>query len=184
MRGWYAIYGGGAGLIGGYPARRLYAEAEGTTANPQTNLAAFPAAIINPEPSLTDTAFTLTRRVSVAQTQFYTPPATDPAGNAYPLPRSTQNTFGVKSNYLPAQLTPAIQAGGAQIVMEFQAAMGLELNSRVNINQILPFTPFTTDINDCDTFPYVRWRMTLISNLVSNKTARIASVVLPIIQLP
>src|SRR5439155_26189371 len=95
IRGWYGVTSPNSGiLIAGYPTRRMYATYEEDTPNPQSN---FGAGILNPEPSWTDTAFTLTKRVSLAQVRFYTPGPSDPAGNAYPPPQSSQTTFGVKS---------------------------------------------------------------------------------------
>jgi hypothetical protein len=183
MRGWVAIDQTNPGFpIGGYPNRRMYATYEEETPNPPTNLG---LGIFNPEPSLTDTAFTLTTRISQAQSRFYTPGSTDAGGNTYPPPYSAAKTRGVKSDYLAAQVTPAIQAGGAQVLIEFQGAFSLDTSSnRTAVNPAAPFTPWRLDINTLDGYPYIRWRMTLTSNLNSMTVARLADIQIPVISLP
>ncbi|MCC7136936.1 MAG: Ig-like domain-containing protein [Planctomycetes bacterium] len=183
IRGWFGVTAPNSGvLLGGFPLRRMYATFGEDSPNPQSN---FVAGIINPEPSWTDNAFTITKRVSFAQCRFYTPSASDPAGNAYPPPYSTQTTFGVKSNYEDAILTPALQSGGAQVLVEYQGAMGVDTTSnRTKANPALASTPFTTSVDDCDGYPYIRWRITLTSNLISNTVARLSSIVIPIERLP
>jgi hypothetical protein len=123
--------------------------------------------------------------VSFAQSRFYTPNPQDAAGNLYPAPYSNQRTFGTKSDYLDAVLLPAIQEGGAVVLAEFQGAVALDptsVRTKINIGQ--PFTDWGTDIDDCDTFPYIRWRLKLTSNLNSNTVARVSSVAIPIVPLP
>lgn len=183
LRGWFGVTAPNSGvLLGGFPLRRMYATFGEDSPNPQSN---FVAGIINPEPSWTDNAFTITKRVSFAQCRFYTPSASDPAGNAYAPPYSTQTTFGVKSNYEDAILTPALQSGGAQVLVEYQGAMGVDSTSnRTKANPSLASTPFTTSVDDCDGYPYIRWRITLTSNLISNTVARLSSIVIPIERLP
>jgi hypothetical protein len=185
IRTWFAVTAPGSGvLISGFPQRRMYATFEEDVPNPP---ASFAAGILNPEPSCCDTAFTFTRRVSLAQSLFYTPDATDAAGNSYnpPFSEVAKRTFGVKSNYLPAILVPALQSGGAQILVEYQGATALEVSSnRSKPNEAFPFTAWTTSVNDCDTFPYIRWRITLTSNLISNQVAKLGSIQVPILQRP
>lgn len=183
IRGWFGVTAPNSGvLLGGFPLRRMYATFDEDTPNPQSN---FVAGIINPEPSWTDTAFTITKRVSVAQSRFYTPGPSDPAGNSYSPPHSTQTTFGVKSNYEDAILSPSLQTGGAQVLVEYQGAMLLDTTSnRTKINTAQPSTPFTTSVDDCDGYPFLRWRITLTSNLISNTVARLASITVPIERLP
>jgi len=183
LRGWFAVTAPNSGvLIAGFPTRRMYATYEEDVPNPPSN---FVAGIINPEPSWTDTAFTITKRVSTAQSRFYTPANVDPAGNIYAPPYSVQTTFGVKSNYKPAILQPGIQAGGALVLVEYQGAFVLDtLSNRTLINMALPSTPFTTNVNDCDTYPYLRWRIKLTSNLISNTVAKIQKISVPVEKLP
>ena len=183
IRGWYGVTAPNSGiLISGFDTRRMYATYEEDTPNPASN---FAAGIVNPEPSLTDTAFTVTKRVSVAQTLFYTPDNPGIDGVSYPGPQSSLRTFATKSDYLAPVVTPAVQAGGATILMEFQGATAMQASGNRNlINQAFPFTPFTTNVNDCDTYPYIRWRITLTSNLNFNAVAKVDKVIIPIVRLP
>jgi hypothetical protein len=179
LRGWFGVAAGF--LIPGFPLRRMYATYEEDVPNPQGN----GATIANPEPSLTDTAFTITKRVSIAQTLFYTPDNPGVDGISYAGPQSSLRTFATKSDYLPAVITPSVQSGGATILMQYQGATALDPTGvRNRINQAFPFTPFTTDVDDCDTYPYVRWRMTLTSNLNFNAVAKVDKVILPIVRIP
>jgi hypothetical protein len=183
FRGWFAFQTPTAGglLIPGEPQRRMLATYDEDTPNPQPNV---PLGILNPEPTVQDTAFTITKRVSVGQSRFYTPGPVDDQGNTYPGPYSTQRTRGVESNYLPPILQPPVQPGGATILVEFQGAMSLEEGSaRTRINLAQPSTPWTTDIDDVDEFPYIRWRITLTSNLNSNTVGRVESIAVPVLAI-
>ncbi len=156
---------------------------EGNDTNPPEN---FFGGVLNPEPSISDTALTLTQRVSMAQTRFYTPLPGDPGG-PYPggVDQSVQTTFGSKSDYYPAVIIPDVQSGGAVYLIEYQACKAIQTNSsRQIINAAFPSTAWTTNINDCDTYPYLRWRITLTANLISNTVPKITSVTIPIRQLP
>ncbi len=78
-----------------------------------------------------------------------------------------------------------MQAGGATILMEFQGATAMDPGGNRNrINQAFPYTPFSTNVNDCDTYPYIRWRMTLTSNLNFSAVAKVDKVIVPIVRLP
>src|SRR5207253_1527967 len=112
----------GGFLIQGFPLRRMYATYEEDVPNPQSN----GATIANPEPSLTDTAFTLVKRVSVAQSLFYTPDNPGVDGLSYAGPQSSARTFATKSDYLSPVLVPSVQAGGATVLVEFQGATALD----------------------------------------------------------
>lgn len=182
LRGWYATTAPGSGtLIAGFPRRSLLSTFEADTPNPTDD----GSSVFNPEPTVTDTAFTITRLVSRAQSRFYTPDPTDPGGISHPPPYSAVRTLGVRSDYQPAVVTPAVQVGGTSILLEFQGAMALEAGSdRTRIDTAAPSTPWTTDVNECDGYPYVRWRMTLTSNLVTNQVARVTKVVLEVAPLP
>ena len=125
------------------------------------------------------------RRVSIAQTRFYTPDAIDPAGVAFAAPYSISTTYGTKSDYLAPVITPTVQSGGTTILMEFQGATSLDpLSNRTRLNAAFPFTTFRTDINDCDTYPNLRWPLTLTSNLNFSTVAKVGSVIIPILRLP
>ena len=53
-------------LLPGFPNRRLRATYEEDEANPTTN---FFGGILNPEPTIMDMCFTITKRVSIAQSK-------------------------------------------------------------------------------------------------------------------
>jgi len=184
IRNWYGVTAPNSGiLINGYPKRRLLSTYEADDPNPPES---FFAGILNPEPSVSDTSFTLTKRISRAQTCFYTPLPGDPGG-PYPggADGSLQTTFGTKSDYFPAVVTPEVQKGGAQYLIEYQACTAIQTSTgRTVLNAAFPSTPWTTSINDCDRYPYLRWRLTLTANLISNTVPKITSVVVPIQQLP
>jgi hypothetical protein len=136
---------------------------------PQTN---WGAGVLNPEPSVTDSCFTITKRVSIAQTLFYTD-GTQPAN-------SLAQTFGPDTDYLLPLIEPSVQSGGAQVRVEYQGAFSIEADRRT-INQAAPFTSWTEDIDDCDGFPCVRARIRLISNLISQERARLTSFIIPML---
>jgi hypothetical protein len=174
FRAWFAATSPCSGLlIGGYPQRRLYSVYEDDSANPAPN---FAGGVLNPEPTLYDSAFTVTTKVSVANSLFYTDPA-------HPAQAAGGNTFGTKSDYRPAQLTPVVQQGGATVEIFFQGAQSVN-NNRITINQARPFTGYTKNINDCDGYACIRWKINLISNLQSGTTAKLTKVVIPIVSFP
>jgi hypothetical protein len=183
FRGWFASTDTtGVSPISGYPARRLVGVYEGDSPNPPPNPS---VGLYNPGPTVQDMAFTLTKRVSVAQSRFYTPGPTDLDGNAYPAPYSPQRTRGTRSDYRPSIVLPAVQAGGTTVAIEFQGATGIEAGGdRTRVNVALPFTPWTTRVDDVDGFPYVRWRLRLHSNLASQTRPRVTSVTIPVVSLP
>jgi hypothetical protein len=148
FRAWFAVtYPCSGVLIGGFPQRRLYSTYEEDAANPTANVG---AGILNPEPTVYDTCFTVTKRVSLAQSLFYTYPG-------HPSQALGGNTFGDLTNYLPVQLTPTIQAGGAVVSVLFQAADIVE-NDRRTINLAGDWQDWTNDIDDCDGLRCLRWR--------------------------
>ena len=133
------------------------------------------AGILNPEPTVYDTSFTVTKRVSLAQSLFYTYPG-------HPSQALGGNTFGDLTNYLPVQLTPTIQGGGAVVSILFQGADIVE-NDRRTINLAGAWQDWTNNINDCDSLRCLRWRISLISNLISNVTAKLNRVLVPMTSL-
>lgn len=170
FRAWFGVTFPCSGvLIGGYPQRRLYSTYEDDAPNPTAN---FAAGILNPEPTLYDTAFVVTKRVSLAQTKFYTYPG-------FSAQAFGGQTFGDLSNYKAAQLTPSVQAGGASVEIFYQGADAVETD-RVTINQAAPFTGWTKKIDDCDGMRCLRWQINLISNLISNATAKLTRVIVPL----
>lgn len=153
--------------IPGFPTRHVRGTHLGEDANPLGT-----AATPNPGATVMDTRFTLTRKTSVAQSLFYTP-----VGEA--RQNSGGSTFGVESDYDDALLTPVVQSGGAVVRIEYQGAALVEADGRT-INQAGAFTPWTVDVDDCDGFPYIRWRIVLDSNLVSQQIPTLQSVQIPV----
>ena len=175
IRSWFsATFPCSGVLIGGFPNRRLYSTYEDDSPNPPAN---FFAGILNPEPSVQDTCFTITRRTSVGQSLFYTPNAGGPNDDAAWGGR----TLGLTTDYLPAEIEPIVQSGGATVLVEFQGCQGIDPTGRDTVNVALPFTEWTQDIDDCDGMPYIRWRITLSSNLKSQTVARITRIIIPMI---
>ena len=129
---------------------------------------------------MSDTAFTFTRRTSVGQSRFYGPSGGD------------NSTFGDETDYLPAQLTPTVQAGGARVVIEYQGASFVDTDPLGNqtVNQAGAFTKdadgnpgWVKDVNLCDGMAYIRYRISLVSNLINLETAQITQVIIPMVQL-
>lgn len=171
MRGWAATaFPCSAALTPGFGARRLFSVYEGDDPVPPPLLGQ-----PNPEPSLYDVAFTITRRVSIAQSRFYGPE--DAASQAL-----GGSTFGALSDYLPLQVTPPIQQQGARVSAAYQAAGQVSADRRT-IDVAAPFTPWTANVDACDGLPWIRWRLVLESNLISGSVPRVDRVVLPIQRL-
>jgi len=184
LRGWFGVTSPNSGvLIGGYPQRRMYTTFEADIPTPAPS---FVLGILNPEPSLTDTAFTITKRVSIAQSRFYTPLAGSPGG-PYPGPYSPapSNTFGTRSDYAPMVITPSVQSGGATYLVEYEGADVLDpVSVRTAINPSFFTTDWVTNVNVCDRHPYLRWRITLVANLISNQVPKMGNVMVPLTQFP
>lgn len=172
VRTWFAMTFPCSGiLIPGYPLRRLYSTYEADLPNPEGN---FGLGILNPEPSVCDTCFTITKRVSMAQTLFYTD-GTQPTNSAAP-------TFGKNSDYRSIQLSPSVQGGGALVKAEFQAADAVEADRRT-INKGSAYLPdWTESIDACDGYACIRWRIFLISNLITGTRARLSDVIVPVVR--
>jgi len=176
MRGWFGVTFPCSGvLISGLPLTRLRGTYEEDQANPASN---FVAGIQNPEQSITDTCFTITRRVSLAQSLFYEPGTGDNA------------TFGDATNYGPALLEPAVQSGGALVEIEYQGCDAFDIDpvtGRQVINQAADFVKdpatgqptWVKDINKCDGMRNLRYRVRLISNLISLDVGRLTKVTIP-----
>ena len=74
-----------------------------------------------------------------------------------------------------------VQSGGATIQIEFNACDAVEAD-RKNVNASEPFLPdWVEDVNACDGYKNIRWRMRLVSNLISQQVARVYSVNIPLV---
>ena len=127
-----------------------------------------------PHTTLVDARFTVTRKTSRAQSLFYGPPT-------FPFPATGGDTYDVLTDYLTPEISPQIQANGASVIFEYQGATSIQ-DDRMTINAAQPFTDWTQNIDDCDGMPYIRWRATLTSNLVSGELPRVFSVVIPMVE--
>ena len=160
--------------------RRLYSTFGADSADPPNG-----AGVLNPEPGTADVAFTFVTRTSIAQSRFYTPGPSDPAGNAYPGPDSAAHTFGTKSDYAPAVISPSVQPGVATVHVEYQGAMALDASSDRRLPDVSQaVTPWTTDVDACDGYPYIRWRLTLVADVLRNEVPEVDSVAIPVRRLP
>ncbi len=181
VRAWWAMQYPCAGLalgigsfISGFPTRYMIAGAEEDTPNPPENLSGGAAYNLkNPDHLVIDMLFTITKVQSTGQSLFY-----GPAGHSWAAYGG--ETFGTDSIYLEAQVDPTVQSGGAQVILEFQGAMAVE-NDRRTVNAGLPSTGWTRTISDCNGFPFIRWRATLVSNLISGEVAKLNRVIIPVI---
>jgi hypothetical protein len=136
---------------------------------------------LNPDPTVLDTAFTIVRRKAIAQSAFYTPGPVDPTGAAYPPPYSAARTLGVRSNYDPAIVLVSTLPGTSSYTIEYQGAFALDPTSNRRRPDLLqPTTPWTSDINACDGFPYLRWRLTLLTDVGGRGAPVIDAVVIPV----
>lgn len=156
--------------------RRMLTTFTGFLADPANTLA-----VSNPDPVVQDTSFTIASNVTVATSRFYTPAATDPAGNVYPAPRSTATTLGTSSNYDALELLSADVPTGTSVAVEYQAASALVADgTRTTADPAAPSTPWTTRVDDCDGYPYVRWRLTLRADPLTGVRPHVDAVVLPV----
>jgi hypothetical protein len=172
FRGWFATSTPcSAGMIPQYPRRRLYSTYEGTTANPVP-----PAVWANPEESIYDTAFTVSKHNSLAQSLFYTYPG-------HPAQAFGGTTFGDRTDYRPALLVPTIQLPGARADIEYQGADSVAVDRRT-IDPAAPYTGWTTNIDDCDGMRCIRWRMRLRTNIQNALVAKVTRVTIPMTLAP
>ena len=180
-RGYYAgpVVGPGGLGVNWAPPRRFATTFEG-----DYPIAPSTAAAPNPDASVMDTVFTIGRNRSIAQSRFYTPGTTDLAGNAYPAPYSTAHTFGTRSDYSAALVIGSIPSG-VSVSMEYQGAMALDGpsgRSAPDLSQAS--TPWTSNVNDCDGYPYVRWRASLVGDFATSAVAVLDSIVLQVAKKP
>jgi hypothetical protein len=171
IRGWFGVtYPCSGVLISGFPNRRLRATYEEDDANPTTN---FTGGVLNPEPSVMDMCFHITTRTSIAQSLFFM--ETLPPG-----PTNSPETFGTATDYRQAEIVPSTQSGGAQVIVEFQGAQLVESDRRT-ANLAGAVTDWTRDINECDGFANIRYRVFLVSNLSSGAIAELQTLRIPMV---
>jgi hypothetical protein len=138
-----------------------------------------------PDRTVQDTAFTVSKVATRVQSRFYTPDPVGKDGLAYPPPYSTQRTFGTKSDYGPVQFVMSSLPTGTEVVVEYQGATVLDpVSDRTRPDLTQPTTPWTTDPDDCDGYPYIRWRISLRANPVTGERPTVGTAALPIREMP
>lgn len=164
------------------PNRSLVTIFEGNYANPAAT-AGGPGvpAVPNPMPLLFDTAFTLVDRRTVATSRFYSPEAGDPTDGSPTSPRSRVPTLGALSDYGPVTVVPPLPATGPQVVVEYQGATAVDPASDRRLPGALALvTPWTADLDDCDGYPYLRWRAVLVGDVATQEVPRVDAVIVPV----
>jgi hypothetical protein len=98
------------------------------------------------QPLVYDSELIKKRRTTVAQSRFYDSVTTAP-------------------DWGEPIVNPSSQPGGAQLSIEYQGA--------TNPNDASTYTPWSTSVDIADNNRYIRFKMTLVSNLNSNTVARV-----------
>lgn len=168
VRGWFSVAFPCQGGVPSMAQRRLFSTFDNDLPDPAPG-----AGAQNPEGSLYDVAFSVSRRITVATSRFYTP------ADASEVSRGGV-TFGRRTDYLPAQLSPAVQALGTRVLIRYQGATLVDAG-RADLNPGQPFTPWTTNVDLCDGYPCLRWRLELQGNLISNAVPRVDRVIVPML---
>jgi hypothetical protein len=118
----------------------------------------------NPEPTCYDMLFVKRRRVTYAVSRFY-------------------DSFVPNANYGTPIISPPTQPGGATFVLEFEGAYPMDhpQNPGVKIPDPSSYTGWVGNIDNLDGYRYIRFRFTMIANLISDTVPEINSIVLPYI---
>jgi hypothetical protein len=115
-------------------------------------------------PMIYDTAFVFRRRLTNAQSLFY--------DTAQPSP-----------NYGDPILSPPVQSGGVNYVLEFQGADGMPDPLDPTGTKIIPdpltYTQWSTTIDGADFHRFIRFRVALIANLNSEEVGRFDQIQMP-----
>lgn len=149
-------------LIGGFPERILRTTYEADAANPADN---FQAGVVNPAPTVADTRFTLTTLLSRGVSLFY------------------EAAYGTSNDYGAAMFLPAVQQDAAVVTIEYQGAQVVQADRRT-IDTSAAFTAWTSTVDDCDGFRYLRYRITLRADGTTLAPARVDRVVIPVTATP
>ena len=149
-------------LIGGFPERELRSTYEQDAPNPPDN---FQAGDVNPGPRVCDTRFTLTTLLSRGVSLFY------------------EGAYGTANDFGAASLLPAAQQDAATVQVEYQGVQQV-LADRRTIDTNGAFTPWTSNVNDCDGFRYIRFRISLRADPSTLAPARVERIVIPLTEAP
>lgn len=109
-----------------------------------------------------DMRFTKRRRITRAQSRWYEA-RTDQPDYAEPI------------------ITPPVQSGGAEIILEFQGAHGMPnpINGAFQVPDPDTATPWSTNAQTLDGKRFIRFRVVLKANLASDTVPRLTSLILP-----
>jgi hypothetical protein len=118
------------------------------------------------EPAVTDMRFTKKLRTTVAQSKFYNSGVNVP-------------------DYSTPVLIPSTQAGGTQLLMEYEGAKGILFPIPGNPNNVIPdpttFTGYVTNVDQLDGYRFIRFRATCIANVGTGQVPVLKSVSVPYI---
>lgn len=149
-------------LIGGFPERQLRSTYEQDTPDPADD---FAAGNINPAPRVMDMRFTLTTLRSEGVSLFY------------------EGAFGASNDFGAANILPAAQQDAAAVTVEYQGAEQVLLDRRT-IDTNGASTPWTSNVDDCDGFRYIRFRIILRADAGTLAPARVERIVIPLVEAP
>jgi hypothetical protein len=118
----------------------------------------------NPEPVVYDMVFVKRRQITEAVSRFY-------------------DSFVTNADYGTPIVSPPTQPGGATFVLQWEGAKPMD-NPNAPGSKIpdpATYTGWVDDINILDGYRYVRFRFTMIANLISDTVPQINSIVIPYI---
>ena len=137
----------------GFPNRHTFGAVGGTTGT----LA---------EPVVQDMQFIKKRRTTIGQSLFYDSGVGNP-------------------DYATPVVLPSTQVGGTAAGVEYEGAKGILFPIPSNPNNVIPdpttFTGFVTNMDQLDGYRFIRFRVTLVSNVNSGQVPLIKSIDLPYI---
>jgi hypothetical protein len=114
------------------------------------NPAPVPLTVANPAPFVHVMQFELAKLRSDGQSKYY-------------------NTLTPDPDYLTPIINPVVQQGGAQLIMTWSGSA----------DGITEDVPFTTDINACDGFQYIRFHAILRTNIFTGFRAQVSLLEVP-----
>jgi hypothetical protein len=118
----------------------------------------------NPECTVYDSLFIKRRRVTYAQSRFF-------------------DSLVPNADYTTPIISPPVQSGGATFILQFEGAKGMPHPSvpSWSIPDPSTYTGWVDNLDMLDGYRFIRWKFTLIANLISDTVPQINSVVIPYI---
>lgn len=118
------------------------------------------------QPLVQDMKFTKKRRTTVAQSLFYD------SGQSNP-------------DYATPILSPTVQTGGTSIEVGYEGAEGILFPIPSNPNNVIPdpttYTGFVTNLDQLDSYRFIRFRIIFTSNVNTGQVPTIQSLAIPYI---